>query len=138
MKKNRIKKTTSKSDSERETRVLLEQIRSEVKTVAEGHGDINRKLDKANAKLEEHDRHFGTLEAAIMANSKAIKENNQAIKSNAEAVKSNADLIKANSNDIKDLKSDVKDLKAGQEQIKQKLDTVVVDHERRLQKLEAV
>ena len=42
-----------------------------------------------------------------------------------------------NSNDTKILKDDVKIVKKGQEEIKQKLDTVTEGHEHRIQKFEA-
>ncbi len=41
------------SDSERETRVLLEDVRSELKVVAEGHGAIIGRLDKVEEGLQE-------------------------------------------------------------------------------------
>ena len=40
------KKMTPKTDSERETRVLLEQISQSVQTVAEQHGNIVKKLEE--------------------------------------------------------------------------------------------
>ena len=96
-------KLTPKHDSQRETRVLLEQIHSEVKIVAEGHDILNQKLDNVDAKLQGHDVRFDRLEMVAGEHSKDIKE-----------------------------------LKAGQEEIKQKLDTVTENHEKRIQKLEAV
>lgn len=47
---------------ERETRVLLEEVRSELKVVAEGHGSIVKRLDKVEEKLYEHDRRFDKID----------------------------------------------------------------------------
>ena len=40
-------------DSERETRVLLEEVRFELKVVAEGHTSVVRRLDKVEDGLQE-------------------------------------------------------------------------------------
>lgn len=65
MPKEKQPKSTQEFDAGRETRVLLEQIRSEVKTVSEQHGSIMGKLqehdqrfEKIENKLEQHDMHF--------------------------------------------------------------------------------
>ena len=59
------KRITSATDSERETRVLLEEVRSDVKTIAEQHGSIMAKLKehdgrfvRIDQKLEQHDLQF--------------------------------------------------------------------------------
>lgn len=102
------KKTTPEYDSERETRVLLEQIRREVKVVAQQHGDIMKKLEQHDGKFERVEQRFDRLEMAVM-------ENNR---------------------DIKELKLQTKELKVGQEEIKQKLDTAIDNHEGRISRLE--
>lgn len=65
MPKGKQPKSTQEFDAGRETRVLLEQIHSEVKTVSEQHGSIMGKLqehdqrfEKIESKLEQHDMHF--------------------------------------------------------------------------------
>ena len=65
MSKEKRSRATSEFDSGRETRVLLEQIHSEVKTVSEQHGSIMGKLqehdqrfEKIERKLDQHDVHF--------------------------------------------------------------------------------
>lgn len=45
------KERPSKLNSERETRVLLEQIDKNVRTVAEQHGDIVKRLDKIESEV---------------------------------------------------------------------------------------
>ena len=56
-------------DSGKETRILMEEVRSELKVVAEGHGLIVGRLDKVEGylervagKLEQHDFRFDKLE----------------------------------------------------------------------------
>ena len=58
MPKEKQSKSTQEFDAGRETRVLLEQIRSEVKTVSEQHGSIM-------GKLQEHDQRFGRIESKL-------------------------------------------------------------------------
>lgn len=58
MSKEKPSKSTQEFDAGRETRVLLEQIRSEVKTVSEQHGSIM-------GKLQEHDQRFGRIDAKL-------------------------------------------------------------------------
>ena len=52
-------------DSERETRVLLEDVRSQLKVVAEGHGLLVGRLDKVEAKLTEHDQRFDRIDGRL-------------------------------------------------------------------------
>ena len=52
------KKAKSSFDTQQETRVLLEQIRLEVRTVSEQHGSIMEKL-------QEHDQRFNKIEAHL-------------------------------------------------------------------------
>lgn len=48
----KMPKTPSK-DPERETRVLLEDVRTELQVVAEGHTSIVKRLDKVEGDLQE-------------------------------------------------------------------------------------
>ena len=110
-------------------KVLMEHVEHQVKTVAEQHGFIVRKLEqhdgqfeKIGQKLEEHDgqfrkidQRFDTVEMAVMENSRQIKG----------------------------LKTGQEELKAGQERLEQrlgnvehKLDTTLSDHEGRIKKVE--
>lgn len=106
---------TPEYDSERETRVLLNRIGSDVKIVAEGHGTIIRRLDELDSELT-------SVKTAVMDNSRELTSVKKAVMDN--------------SREIKDLKTDVKGLKTGQERIEQKLDTTLADHEQRLTKVE--
>lgn len=60
-----MKKKTPAYNSERETRVLLEQVRDEVGLVAEQHGSIIEKLEKIENKLIANDSSFFKMEMEI-------------------------------------------------------------------------
>ena len=61
------KKITPKHDAEQKTRVILENIRSDISTVAEGHGIIIKRLD--NVELE-----LTFIKAAVMEVDSNVKE----------------------------------------------------------------
>ncbi len=117
MKKQNKSKLSPKSDSQRETRFLLEQIHSEVKTVAEQHGSIMGKLkehdlrfDKIDQKLTEHGLKFIKIEKKLTEHDSMFKSMHLA----------------------------VTDIDTKAELINKKLDTTLANHEQRLQKLEIV
>jgi len=58
--------STPKIDPERETRTILEGMSNDIKTIAEGHSTIIKKLEK-------HDEHFGMLETAITEVDASVK-----------------------------------------------------------------
>lgn len=59
MKKDNRKPKSKEVDFERETRVLLEEIRHNVKTIAEGHDTIVSKLDEIDNMLQKNESdHF--------------------------------------------------------------------------------
>ena len=140
MKKKTTKpiKASPEYDSQRQTRVLLEQIRSEVKTVSEQHGSIMEKL-------EGHDKQFTNIESelnTVKSDLISVKSDLISVKSDLISVKSELTTVKVavmdNSKQIKDLKTGQQELREKVERIENKLDTVVTDHEQRLQKLEMV
>lgn len=96
------KKPTKKStptpeyDSERETRVVLEDVNKGIKSIAEGRSVLVRNQQEIKDELQ-------SVKMAVMENSRKMKG-----------------------------------LGKGQEEIKQKLDTVTTDHHHRIEKLEAV
>jgi tetrahydromethanopterin S-methyltransferase subunit G len=71
-----------------------------------------------------------------------VAEQHESVVKRLDSIESELHFIKVaaleNSNGIKILKDDVRILKKGQEEIKQKLDTVTEDHEKRIAKLEAI
>ena len=109
MKKQTKPKTTQPDDSQMQTRVLLEEIRSEVKVVGEQHGTIVKRLDGIESELK-------SVKMAIMDNSLEITS------------------LKT---ETKELKTGMQELKSGQEEIKQKLDTAISQNEERFKRIEA-
>jgi len=79
MKKNNKAPKTKSADSERETRVLLEEIRHDLKTVAEGHSISAKKLENHDEKLGE----ISTIVRKIDANYFKLQMDTESIKSQA-------------------------------------------------------
>ena len=73
MKKNDKAPKTKTTDSERETKVLLEDIRQQVKIVAEGHGIIIKKLEDHDKKFEHIDQRFDTIETVLTDTNARVK-----------------------------------------------------------------
>jgi len=75
-----------KEEFKRHTNILVEQVRHEIKTVAEGHGsiikkleehdkrfnDIDERFDKIDSKLVEHDKRFAKVESELQSISMAV------------------------------------------------------------------
>lgn len=95
MKKNTKKNAPTNNDMiseiekrfERHTNILMEQMKHEIKTVAEGHGAIIRKLeehdkmfDKVNSKLSEHDKKFAKVESELQSIGMAVMDISHGIK----------------------------------------------------------
>ena len=55
----------ARADFERGTRVLLEQIRSDVRTVAEGHGVLSSKLDQVVGCLDKVEGRLDKVEGCL-------------------------------------------------------------------------
>lgn len=102
---------------ERETRVLFEKIESDVAKVAEGHSMLVKKLEEHDKEFATMNQRFDILEAAVSENGRVIKQHNGRF-------------------DTIDKRFDTID-KANQ-QINEKLDIVISNHEDRLKKLEVI
>ncbi|MBU1122355.1 MAG: hypothetical protein KKF54_06655 [Candidatus Omnitrophica bacterium] len=133
-------KTTPDYDSGRETRVLLEQIRNDVKVVAQQHGSIKEDIKEFKNSVNHR---FDRVEVALMensrdikANSRDIRANNIAIKANSRDIKANSVGIKANSRDIKASSIGIKANSYNLKKIEHKLDQSLDNHEKRIQKVE--
>ena len=72
-------KPTPEYDSERETRVLLEQIDQSVKTVAEQHGSIVKKLEEHDGRFDKIESELDSVKMAVIENSRGIRENSAKI-----------------------------------------------------------
>jgi len=59
--------------SGRQTRVLLEDIRQQVQTIAEGHGAIIRKLDEHDQRFERIDQRFDRIEMVLTDTNNRVK-----------------------------------------------------------------
>lgn len=73
------KKKSNDISLERETRVLLEEIRSDVKKVAEGHSAIASKLEEHDKRFDQIDGRFNMIEAAVSDNGRSLKQVNEKI-----------------------------------------------------------
>ena len=80
MKKSNKTPKNEMTDSGHETRILLEEIRQQVKTVAEGHGGILRKLEENTRKLGEntqilndHGQHLDRIEIVLTDTNDRVK-----------------------------------------------------------------
>lgn len=67
MPKEKQLKSTQEFDAGRETRVLLEQIHSDVKTVSEQHGSIMGKLQEHDQRFEKIDGRLDKIELKLIA-----------------------------------------------------------------------
>lgn len=95
MKKNdRISKSKA-VDPERETRVLLEDIRMQVQTVAEGHDVLSRKLDDIDGR-------FGKIESTFFKNEWTL----ESIKSKTGTIDQKIDRIESAVLDISNVMKD--------------------------------
>ena len=113
-------KPTPKYDSERETRVLLEELGSDVKKIAEQVGSNSiklMKLDNMEKDIVEVKSELGTVKTAVVENGRGIRENSKGIMENSRGIKENSIKI---------------------DRIEKKLDTVTTDHEERIKKLEVI
>ncbi|MDD5495715.1 MAG: hypothetical protein PHP46_01285 [Candidatus Omnitrophica bacterium] len=54
-----------KEDFERQTRVLLEEIRHEVKIIAEGHSSLSSRLDNIEAMLNNSEQESTTIKEIL-------------------------------------------------------------------------
>ena len=124
-KPNKKSTPTPEFDSTREQNVLLEEINKNVKSVAEGHSILDRKIDKIGSELTQKiDAAASELNLKVDKIDSELREVKSELNSVTAAVMDNSSAIKA--------------LQKGQEEIKHKLDTVTSDHEERIKKLELV
>ena len=73
-KKSTKKETTPEYDSTRQQNVLLEKISSDVKTIAEGHNILDRKIDKVNSELNEVKSGLNELKSEVNTMQMVIKD----------------------------------------------------------------
>lgn len=118
------KKLTPAYDPQRQQNLLLERIEKQVKTIAERHSGLDRKIDKTNERLDVMDSRLEIITTKMGEHGSKLAEHDKRF-DRIEMV------VTENRKDMKELKTDVK-------RIEEKLDTVTTDHEQRIQKLEQV
>jgi len=114
---------TEKISLERETRVILEKMSSDIKTVAEGHIFLVSKFETLEGKFETMDGRINELSVTMFK----TEMNAEAIKSKVGTIDIKLDRVERELETVKqatlESSRDIKELKAG--------------HEQRLQRLEA-
>ncbi|MBU4189797.1 MAG: hypothetical protein KJ886_02200 [Candidatus Thermoplasmatota archaeon] len=63
---------TPEYDSERETRVLLENMNKNIGLIAEQHGEIKADIGEIKSRLGNVESELGTVKMAVMENSRKI------------------------------------------------------------------
>ena len=109
-------KVTPTFDSERETRVLLEEVRSDFKLLAEQYGSMT-------SKLKEHDKNFSEVKGGLQM----VKGGLQMVKGDLQMVKGDLQMVKGNLQMVKDQLG----------QLQNQVSSVLTNHEHRLNTLEA-
>ena len=122
----RKNKENPEYDSERETRVLLENMNKNIGLIVEQHGSIKQEITDMRQNM---DQKFNMLEMAVMENSKQIKQLDTKV-NNLDTKVDNLD-IKVNNLDVK-----VNNLDTRLGRVEKKLDTNIDNHEKRITKIE--
>ncbi len=99
----------------RHTNILMEQMRHEVKTVAEGHSILAKKLDKVGSEIGD------------------VKMELQAVKADVHTAKSDVHAMKS---ELHSVNMAVMDTAKQADKIEKKLDENLEIHEKRISKLE--
>lgn len=72
--RNKIKKFNNKSSKKDKMIILLEDISGQVKTVAEGHSILERKIDKMDSRLDGIDSRLDKIESKMDTGFKLVLE----------------------------------------------------------------
>jgi len=107
--------TKIKEEFKRHTNVLMEQMRHEVKTVAEGHADLMRKLEEHDARFDNMDKRFDGVNVRLVGYDKRF------VKLESE--------LQTIGKDVMETSDDVK-------RLEKKLDENLENHEKRITMLE--
>jgi len=138
MKKKLTKQTspTSEYDSQRETRVLLEEMNKGIKTIGEQHGTIVKRLDNIEPNLGQRDQELQiikttahTIKATVHANASELNSVKMAVME--------VD-VKVNKLDTRltSVEISVGGLEKCTERIEQKLDTTISQNEEKFKLIE--
>ncbi len=121
MKKNNKAPKTNKEDLEQRTRVLLEEIRHELKTVAEGHGMLAKKLDDHDEKLSEISdvvRKMDTHYFKLQMDTEAVKSQTGTIDIKIDRIERELGTVK---NAVMDMSHATKDLEKRVKKVEEKV-----------------
>ncbi len=125
MKKNGKISKVEAADSGRETRVLLEDIRQQVKIVAEGHGTIIKNLEDHGKRLDSMSSDISDLKEDISIMKPALERNCK-------------DMLEVK-NDLQELKKDMREVKSELGSVKMVVVNIsheINEHEKRIKKVE--
>ena len=103
MKKNDKTPKTKTTDSGRETRVLLEDIRKQVQTIAEGHSLLAKKLEEHDERLNE----VSTVVQKIDTHYFKLQMDTESIKSQAGTIDIKTDRIERDLGAVKSVVMDI-------------------------------
>ena len=89
--------------------ILLEQIQGQVQLLAEGHSQLDSKIDAVRSDLMATEHRLNKrIEGAVRFLSARIDHNSEQIRCNTEAIQLNSEAIRLNSVNIIDLKKLIK------------------------------
>lgn len=121
MKKNDKTPKIDKVDLEQKTRVLLEEIRHSLKTVAEGHGLLAKRLDGHDEKLNEISdivRKIDTHYFKLQMDTESIKSQTGTIDIKTDRIERDLGTVK---NAVMDISRDAKDLEKRIKKVEEKV-----------------
>lgn len=119
------------AEIKRHNEMLMEHMKQQVNIVAEQHGYVINKLDEHSGEFTKINSRLDNVEIGL----KGVKSELKGVKSELNTVKI---AVLENTEDIKELKIGQKELKTNQERMEQKLDTKLIDHETRIEKIEEI
>ncbi|MDP3730645.1 MAG: hypothetical protein Q8R14_03865 [Candidatus Omnitrophota bacterium] len=99
MKKSDKTSKTKTTNLERETRVLLEEVRHNLKTIAEGHGILAKKFENHDEKLNE----IGEIVRKMDTHYFKLQMDTEAVKSQAGTIDIKVDRIERELGIVKDI-----------------------------------
>ena len=98
------------TDSERETRVLLESISKHVQTVAEGHGIIIRKLDGHSQRLDRIENVLDEHTQILNKHGQILDEHTQSLSGHGQILNGHSQRFDRIERDLDTVKSAVMDI----------------------------
>ena len=121
MKKNDKKPKVDKTDLEQKTRVLLEEIRHDLKTIAEGHSILAKKLENHDEKLCEVGeivRKMDTHYFKLQMDTEAVKSQTGTIDIKVDRIERDLRMVK---NIVMDISRETKDIEKRVKKVEEKV-----------------